>query len=58
MEPAMEYGGMIFDQIRSEPTPGSLIIPAFAAVLTAFLVSLYPAFKAARSVPVEIMSRP
>ena len=58
MEPAMEYGGMIFDQIRSEPTPGSLIIPAFAAVLTAFLVSLYPAFKAARSVPVEIMNRP
>ena len=58
IEPAMEYGGMIFDQIRSEPTPGSLIIPAFAAVLTAFLVSLYPAFKAARSVPVEIMNRP
>ena len=58
IEPAMEYGGMIFDQIRSEPTPDSLIIPAFSAVLTAFLVSLYPAFKAARSVPVEIMSRP
>ena len=58
IEPAMEYGGMIFDQIRSEPTPGSLIIPAFSAVLTAFLVSLYPAFKAARSVPVEIMNRP
>ena len=57
IEPAMEYGGMVFDQLLSEPTLSSLIIPAFAAVLTAFLVALYPAFKAARSVPVEIMNQ-
>ena len=57
IEPAMEYGGMVFDQLLSDPTLSSLIIPAFAAVLTAFLVALYPAFKAARSVPVEIMNQ-
>ena len=43
MEPAMEYGGMIFDQIRSEPTPGSLIIPLFSG-LDRFPCFLYPAF--------------
>ena len=48
---------MVFDQLLSEPTLSSLIIPAIAAVLTAFLVALYPAFKAARSVPVEIMNQ-
>ena len=58
MEPAMEYGGMLIDQLLSEPTPGSLLIPAFAAVLTTFLVALYPAFKVFRSVPVKIMHKP
>ena len=43
------YGGMVFDTMRSEINLRSFAIPALTVILSALLVSLFPALKAART---------
>ncbi len=58
MEEAIEYGGMVFEQLLTAPTLQAMVLPAVAAVATATIVALFPAVKAARAVPVEILRKP
>jgi ABC-type lipoprotein release transport system permease subunit len=49
------YGGMSFREMRAAFTPRSLYLPAVTVLLTAMLVCLVPAVKAARTRPAEAM---
>ncbi len=49
----MTFGGMDFRSFAAEVNARSFIIPAFTVMLSAFLVSLMPAFKAARVEPAK-----
>ncbi len=49
------YGGMKFDKLHAEVNIRTLIIPTFTVMLSALLVSLYPAIKAARILPAKAM---
>lgn len=49
------YGGMSFQEMRAAFTPRSLYLPAVTVLLTAMLVCLVPAVKAARTRPAEAM---
>lgn len=49
------YGGMKFDKLHAEVNFRTLIIPTFTVMLSALLVSLYPALKAARILPARAM---
>ena len=51
----VDMGGIIISTALAAVTPRSFIIPAVATVLTAILVSLWPALRAARVVPVKAM---
>lgn len=49
------YGGMSYDTMYSEVNLRSFIIPAITILFCAFLVSLIPAIKAARTKPAKTM---
>lgn len=49
------YGGMKWDVLRSEVNAQSFLIPAVTVLLSALTVSLFPAFKAARTEPARTM---
>lgn len=49
----MTFGGMDFRSFAAEVNTRSFIIPALTVLLSAFLVSLMPAFKAARVEPAK-----
>lgn len=51
----IEYGGMVFDKIQAIVDLHVFIFPSCVILLTAVLVSLYPAYKAAKTIPVEAM---
>jgi ABC-type lipoprotein release transport system permease subunit len=49
------YGGVEFSEMYSEINARSYIIPAITVFLSAILISLFPAIKAARTVPAKAM---
>ncbi len=49
------YGGVEFSEMYSEINARSYIIPAITVITSAVLVSLFPAIKAARTVPAKAM---
>jgi len=49
------YGGVEFSEMYSEINARSFIIPAITVITSAVLVSLFPAIKAARTVPAKAM---
>ncbi len=49
------FGGMKFDKLHAEVNIRTLIIPTLTVMLSALLVSLYPAIKAARILPAKAM---
>lgn len=51
----LTYGGMVFDTMRSEVNLRSFTIPALTVILSALLVSLFPALKASRTDPARTM---
>jgi len=51
----LTYGGMVFDTMKSEINLRSFVIPAITVILSAVLVSLVPAVKAARTDPAKTM---
>jgi putative ABC transport system permease protein len=51
----LTYGGMVFDTMKSEINLRSFVIPAFTVIISAILVSLFPAAKAARTEPAKTM---
>jgi putative ABC transport system permease protein len=54
-EKPIEYGGMVFDTMRAVVDLHVFISPIGTVLISAILVSLYPAYKAARVIPVEAM---
>ena len=48
-------GGMKFDKLHAEVNVRTLIIPTLTVMLSALIVSLYPAIKAARILPAKAM---
>lgn len=51
----LTYGGMVFDTMKSEINLRSFVIPALTVIISAVLVSLVPAVKAARTEPARTM---
>jgi ABC-type lipoprotein release transport system permease subunit len=51
----LEYGGFIFDKITAKITLQSIIMPAVIIFCTAVFVSIVPAIRAARIIPVKAM---
>jgi len=51
----MTYGGVEFTTMKGEVNARSFYIPAIAVIISALLVSLYPAGKAARVAPARAM---
>jgi ABC-type lipoprotein release transport system permease subunit len=51
----LEWGGFYFDTITARITPRSVLIPAAVVFCTAILVSILPAVRAARVVPVKAL---
>jgi putative ABC transport system permease protein len=51
----LTYGGMVFDTMKSEINLRSFVIPAFTVIISAVLVSLFPALKASRTEPARTM---
>lgn len=51
----VDWGGFLFDTITSKVTPRSIINPMVMIVITAILVSIPPAIRAARIQPVKAM---
>ena len=51
----LTYGGMVFDTMKSEINLRSFVIPALTVIISAVLVSLIPAVKAARTEPAKTM---
>jgi putative ABC transport system permease protein len=49
------YGGMVFKTMKSEINARSFYIPALTVFISAFLVGLFPAIKAARTDPAKSM---
>jgi ABC-type lipoprotein release transport system permease subunit len=52
----IEYGGFVFDKLTARITVRSLVMPALIISATALLVSIPPAIRAARIIPVKAMS--
>jgi putative ABC transport system permease protein len=52
---SITYGGVQFTKMYSEISAKSLIIPAITVIVTASLVSIFPAIKAARTSPSKAM---
>jgi len=55
MMESFTYGGVVFDTMYSEINAHSYYIPGLCVMLTALLVSVYPAAKAARIAPARAM---
>jgi len=51
----LTYGGMVFDTMKSEINLRSFTIPALTVIISAVLVSLFPAVKASRTEPARTM---
>lgn len=51
----LTYGGMVFDTMKSEINLRSFTIPALTVILSALVVSFFPALKAARTDPARTM---
>jgi ABC-type lipoprotein release transport system permease subunit len=51
----IEYGGVVFDRLTAKITSRSLVLPALIIFSTAILVSILPAIRAARIIPVKAM---
>jgi putative ABC transport system permease protein len=51
----LEYGGFIFDKITAKLTLQSILMPAVIIISTAVFVSILPAIRAARIIPVKAM---
>lgn len=51
----LTYGGMVFDTMKSEINLRSFTIPALTVIVSAVLVSLFPAVKASRTEPARTM---
>ncbi len=51
----IEYGGYFFERLTSEITLRSIVIPPLIIISTALLVSIWPAARAARIIPVKAM---
>ncbi|GBE06615.1 ABC transporter permease YtrF precursor [bacterium BMS3Abin10] len=51
----IEYGGYFFDTITAKITLRSLVLPAMIIFGTALIVSIWPAIRAARIIPVKAM---
>jgi putative ABC transport system permease protein len=51
----LTWGGMVFDTMKSEVNLRSFLIPAVTVIVCAFVVSLIPALKAARTEPAKTM---
>jgi putative ABC transport system permease protein len=51
----IEYGGYIFERLTSKLTLRSIIVPPLIIMGTALLVSIWPAIRAARIIPVKAM---
>jgi len=51
----IEYGGYVFDKLTAKITIRSLVLPAAIIFGTALLVSILPALRAARIIPVKAM---
>lgn len=54
-EKPIEYGGMVFSNMRAVVDLHVFTSPIGIVFITAILVSLYPAYKAAKIIPVEAM---
>jgi ABC-type antimicrobial peptide transport system permease subunit len=52
---AFEYGGMSFEVMKSEVNFRSFLIPAITVILSAWVVSIFPSIKAARTDPAKSM---
>ncbi len=55
MMESFTYGGVVFDTLYSEINAHSYYIPGLCVMLSALLVSMYPATKAARIAPARAM---
>lgn len=51
----IEYGGFRFETMKAAIDVSVFITPAVIIILTSFVVSIFPAFKAGRVIPVEAM---
>jgi ABC-type lipoprotein release transport system permease subunit len=51
----LTYGGMVFDRMYTEVNAQSFYIPAVCVLLTALIVSIVPALRAARVAPARTM---
>jgi len=52
---SVEYGGVVFDSMTGKNSLRTLAVPGVVVFVTAVVVSLLPALRAARIVPVEAM---
>ncbi len=52
---AISYGGITLKKMTTEINLRSFLIPGFTVLATAFLAGFFPAFKAARTIPVKSM---
>ncbi len=51
----IEVGGMLFDRIIGEISNNSMLFPGIVIMITAIVVSLFPAIKAASVTPIEVL---
>lgn len=51
----IEYGGYLFERLTSEISLRSIVIPPLIIIGTALMVSIWPAIRAARIIPVKAM---
>jgi putative ABC transport system permease protein len=55
LDPPLDYAGFTFREMVATITPGCYWIPAVCIIITASLVSLLPAMKAARTDPARTL---
>lgn len=55
MKEPIRYGGMVFKEMKAIVELDGFLNPAWVIIITSFVVSLYPAYKAAKTIPVEAM---
>jgi ABC-type lipoprotein release transport system permease subunit len=53
---AIEYGGFVFDEMRTNLNYSYFITPALVVMLVSIIVSVFPALKAAKTIPIEAMN--
>ncbi len=55
MDPPIEYGGIVFESIKSVVNVQIFLVPAIIVGVTSLVVSIFPAIIAARVVPNKVM---